>query len=184
MKEKSKGFEWEHKMKSPTIKLPQSNIDKLVEQGVAKRVTKEEIMEEYGDNLKEESKYYTPEIEEFHVGFEYEHKNLPDGEDAEWFPHTFNKYCDAQVHNSMSRRVKHLDREDIESLGFITYENRPADIARGFRGFNKGDYHISTNEGSNRIHISKILSERSESIFNGTIKNKSELKRLLKQLGI
>jgi hypothetical protein len=104
-------------------------------------------------------KYYTPEISEFHVGFEYEYV-----------------------------RVKHLDREDIESLGWVQNEFKGTIIKNEFVLKNKpykriGDniklYHYSGGD----IHISCTYSELM-TLFRGTLKNKSELKRLMVQLGI
>jgi hypothetical protein len=125
---------------------------------------------------KEENKYYTPEIEEFHVGFEYEHRNLPDGEDAEWFPHVFNKHCDAETHKNMERRVKHLDREDIEGCGFEELNE-------------KDEYRLKSNDAiwleiKHGLVFIENLHERDGNLFKGTIKNKSELKRILKQIGV
>ena len=64
----------------------------------------------------EDNKYYTPSIEEFHVGFEYEYVN---SKTEGWTNTTFIRgrgfvepYGDGEV------RVKKLDQEDIESLGW------------------------------------------------------------------
>ena len=69
-----------------------------------------------------EKKYYTPSIEEFHVGFEYEISY--DGETYQ------SKVVDDsdELHRiktaieSLWVRVKHLDREDIESLGWAFFQ--------------------------------------------------------------
>jgi hypothetical protein len=71
-----------------------------------------------------ENKYYTPAIEEFHVGFEYEilHNN-------EWKKTSvFNNSCGGDIIFEIKNmghwdvvskpRVKYLDKEDIESLGW------------------------------------------------------------------
>ena len=85
------------------------------------------------------TKFYVPSIEEFHVGFEYEAKaTFQDGtvksqeefEDDEKYPWT-KQTCDvilASIERSLTGvnaengrcgiRVKYLDKEDIESLGF------------------------------------------------------------------
>ncbi len=55
-------------------------------------------------------KYYTPSIEEFHVGFEYEffHNN-------EWRKQTFS-LIDGWPKDLKDSKVKYLDQEDIEGL--------------------------------------------------------------------
>ena len=81
-----------------------------------------------------ESKYYTPKISEFHVGFEYqilkgyENRSKMGGviEMANVFRNSVFKQDKLGLHVDdfnfvISRemvRVKYLDREDIESLGF------------------------------------------------------------------
>lgn len=118
-----------------------------------------------------ENKYYTPTIEEFHVGFEYEYKYSDKGWTFKVYePHfTINnveveEYC----------RVKHLDKEDIESLGFEQIE---------YDTYKKENIYIELNM-EYKTFISAIKQGESSILFQGTIKNKSELKKLLKQLGI
>lgn len=124
-------------------------------------------------------KYYTPEIEEFHVGFEYETKRK---DENSWIKRTWNKY---DVYSSLDNtheevRVKYLDREDVESLGFEDLGNH---------SYEYGDsklflsHYPSTNELD--VYVYKRISDNERDFyFQGTIKNKSELKKLLKQLGI
>ena len=141
------------------------------------------------------SKYYTPEIEEFHVGFEFEYKN----HNSEWIKGNLdgnpiiNRELDEFDDDLMKlahaiTRVKHLDREDIESLGweFIKEYKEP------------GSYYLEFKQRHTELTLYPALEEtmvfiEHESatgmfegypIFRGQIKNKSELKKLLKQLEI
>jgi hypothetical protein len=145
-----------------------------------------------------ETKYYTPEIEEFHVGFEYEEKSS-----GLWTPQIYNEFSpiiNQEIINEHDDRVdtielylkceairvKHLDREDIGSLGW-EYD----DIWRdgGTSLFKKGNDMLAF-YGTNRLTNNPLRviilkdSKQDKHLFDGTIKNKSELKRLLKQLGI
>jgi len=134
------------------------------------------------------NKYYTPEIEEFHVGFEYE--RCDDG--YNWIKDTYPRAAEhIRLKNLIPcTRVKYLDREDIESLGFVCH----ATDERVFH--NKNGIIINTEWGSpvkqgiTLAIVSPVFDESKRNIiqehylFNGTIKNKSELKKLLKQLGI
>jgi hypothetical protein len=73
----------------------------------------------------ENNLYYTPELEEFHVGFEIELLNI---ENSQWGKYTITEsdLLDATHYESSALkhiledeyRVKYLDREDIESLGW------------------------------------------------------------------
>jgi hypothetical protein len=142
----------------------------------------------------EVSKYYTPTIEEFHVGFECERKM----EDLitfldEWKRYTVDKYTwSSNQMGLMVRdhpeafRVKYLDKEDIESLGWVIIEDRGMEENQGFHftkrdpNFGIANYSLKYWSTNNRIKINSLIG----TWFDGTIKNKSELKVLLKQLGI
>ena len=152
----------------------------------------------------ENSKYYAPTIEEFHVGFEYEIKVLLKKGKCEWLPFTLKhpNYEWMNVHiNGDDRtysvpecvRVKYLDREDIESLGWKLVE----DFTDIDSGLNK-----LTFEQDSKIYFNQKLrlkyTVQTSSLwifmlgdmyfhyndFRGTIKNKSELKKLMQQLNI
>ena len=139
------------------------------------------------------SKYYTPEIEEFHVGFEYEILEM--GSKTKYHPATLND-CDdltgdydglTLLYEIASKRhlvrVKHLDREDIESLGF------KRDLMRGNNVFSKSHPKNKSIITTLRTYFEMdkgrvTLSSNARMFIDVDLKNKSELKRLLKQLGI
>ncbi len=130
-----------------------------------------------------ESKYYTPEIEEFHKGFEFE-----------WFENQFKKDTfaittddDLEIIDDEIRegkiRVKLLDKEDVLSFGWKDDGN---DWFR-FRSNTNHNYELSIYD-DNRIHIYFIRYNNGEKKFDqyfaGYCKNKSELKKLMVQIGI
>lgn len=127
-----------------------------------------------------EEKYYTPTIEEFHIGFEYEIKNpnwrqydkLIVNED---FFNKENGFSDYWAFKRGEVRIKLLDKEDIESLGF-----KWGDLdAKSY----KKDNFILQKYSNNEIAIfnTKAVNKMR---FRGIIKNKSELKKLMSQLKI
>lgn len=161
--------------------------------------------------------YYTPIIEEFHVGFEYE-RNEPhriyylnnSPIEYKWVNHKWDEKqtrigglkCEI---NDKNIRVKYLDKEDIESLGWIKgYQSDPDNGETKEHSCNHFEYilkDIDVNNGlSNRnvdFKLNFINVEHSLKIkfydrnhfdwfpcYEGMIKNKSELKKLMKQLGI
>ena len=153
-----------------------------------------------------DSKYYTPSIEEFHIGFEYEYRNGDKWEkdilskfSEEMTPDTFvagfiiaSMFCNIDgtltEEGKSSIRVKYLDKEDIESLGWEYVEDRGMSENYGYT-FNKPIQYLSGGDAwyklrywftNHRVRIEPLGGP----IFDGTIKNKSELKILLKQLGI
>lgn len=157
-----------------------------------------------------ESKYYTPSIEEFHVGFEYEvfQKGQPYNADYPlqevtepiWetykIPDPFVGYRVDKLLESCEVRVKYLDREDIESLGFENTDEGVADATYVMKIDNWRQVNIHCNQGedSDRLHL-ELRKDNNVHIHNGgsyeqydglmlKIKNKSELVTLLKQLGI
>ncbi len=152
----------------------------------------------------ENDKYYVPSIEEFHVGFEYEEltheRNESVGyiesekEDWEWEKRIFGKNAiyntdvnfefKYQEYNDFYTRVKYLDKSDIESLGFEYIGNDK------FIGKTKYYYtHIRASKFSDRVVVTIESSVKEDSVrtlvvHSISIKNKSELKKLLKQIGI
>ena len=142
-----------------------------------------------------DTKYYTPGISEFHVGFEYEHchssirfvmldlktgdtsngtepkeiweKSVFTGNEFDVWKSSF-KFDDSLRDGQI--RVKYLDKEDIESFGFTqTIEDQ----------YYKDDFELLIDDD---LFIQIIKDDGF--IFQGAIKNKSELEKLLKQLGI
>jgi len=146
-------------------------------------------------------KYYTPSIEEFHVGFEYQYKVKTSGSSFVFAKDHIYLWIDDYIKSGDilsfrldEIRVKYLNKEDIESLGFIKQDYQYQNNLE----FKYGDI-WKTNSKSGWLHfntdtkILKITSLDSGSNidgpnhsvkFNGFIKNKSELKVLLKQLEI
>lgn len=136
----------------------------------------------------EKEKYYTPTIEEFHVGFEVEWSEF--GRKI-WSEVIIDEHDLIELFTGEEKiehfRVKHLDREDIESFGFdfiVSYEiNSHYTKPYLFRGDNT-ELSIVNNSVNNWTMISIKRQGVSSSIFCGYIKNKSEFSRLLKQLSI
>jgi len=162
----------------------------------------------------EKEKYYTPTIEEFHLGFEYEYlgsikndtweKILTEQEDLSIMFDDFEHEMDGKFNELY--RVKYLDREDIESLGFlksddIHHQKERLLFGEEFICFKKrvdhNDLYIEmlgniSFFNKHKLIISiwnnetmKIEKEHTPAhLFNGIIKNKSELKKLMHQLQI
>lgn len=133
-----------------------------------------------------ENKYYTPEVEELHIGFEYEiaYRNpgfekgkIFDGANLDWLIEHLKNNKNAEV------RVKYLDIEDVESLGWIKRETLGYSFNDEFFmlfGMLKSVYGI-------RRYLSIVQGKDPKTAvirFSGDIKNKSELKHLMQQLGI
>lgn len=129
-----------------------------------------------------ENKYYTPSIEEFYSGFEYEllghsGKMVPGGITQKW--ETLEYSLDASYLNDEDSlkelldcgeiRVKYLDSSDIEELGFID-------------GI-KGDYKLIF-YAAPRCYCIIYYNPDSKCLFDGIIKNKSELRKILNMLNI
>ena len=140
----------------------------------------------YMDN----NKYYTPSLDEFYVGFEYQ-KYIPSYKD--YVTITVNKVDITSIPNYYSSgvddtclRIKYLDQEDIESLGWIpgiaNIEGKEIDC------YGINNIVITSITKDHKLDISYISTIGGKSslqrIFRGVVKNKSELKKLMKQLGI
>ena len=135
------------------------------------------------------SKYYTPTIEEFHVGFEYYHATFKDQELSKYIvddSYDFSTLKEEIISEVV--RVKYLDREDIESLGGVKIK----DVHNGKHpsydcfSFERPIYEwfvVMFNYTDNWCTIH--MENHTEDIrFYGAIKNKSELKKVLKMIGV
>lgn len=127
-------------------------------------------------------KYYTPELNEFHIGFEYEYEDINEsGSTTSWYK-TIVKENECYIidqhlkySDDLNLRVKYLDKEDIESLGWKL----------------KTDLYVK-NDSTLQVHKNSITIKYYDNFNNEwrtkveqiNIKNKSELIKLLKQLGI
>lgn len=142
-------------------------------------------------------KYYTPELEELHFGFECEVYNSTERymfeakngwiktcigivNELRFMPTILSLINDSQI------RVKYLDREDIEECGWeksgtendlysINWIENPTERENAIW--------LKQFDG-NRLQIIDSRHKWHVSLFHGTIKNKSELKKLMKQLNI
>lgn len=142
-----------------------------------------------------ENKYYTPDISEFHVGFEFDIKPDP-SLGLDWVEGMC--FSAITLHEELRRRgavgtnleeyykdfpapeyrVKYLDQEDIESLGF----EKSVVMIGSFINYTEF-VGIQLWQGEVVIYNKFGLFDRQEQVFKGTIKNKSELKVVLKMIG-
>lgn len=125
-----------------------------------------------------ESKYYTPEIEEFHIGFEFEGREF---DSKRWLPKEFKDGQSVELFED--NRVKCLDEEDIESLGWILKRNEVGEFDFELNNYYLKFWSNTSEHYTTNIYI-KQLTGLGLHCFKGTIKNKSELKKVMEQLDI
>ncbi len=146
-----------------------------------------------------ESKYYTPSIEEFHVGFEYEKhdERTATYKEENYVPTNWHKFIyDSKAIRlsqlpthlySKTIRVKRLDSADIESFGF---KNCGKHFSLPYNDPRKYDdvIHLIYQPITDWVLVCQggfeDTFEDFKTRFSGYIKNKSELSKLLKQLAI
>ena len=147
------------------------------------------------------AKYYTPDISEFYVGFEYESNYNKSNWETTTLKYDdtvsfFDNYKYDAYHTEF--RVKYLDIEDIKSFGFTHTTSLKGyqenfRIEKLFRRLNEEhddtmwqNVFLQYAPDIHRVVIRNQISDGSEdeTFFEGIIKNKSELKRLLIQLNI
>ena len=158
----------------------------------------------------ENNLYYTPTIEEFHVGFEYEEKikftHLIDY-DGTWKHRIFKNrgYINGTTEficinydldgGGNNVRVKVLDQSDIESLGWnlvntikSPFTGKPLTIHQKTEehGFNTGINHWLIQQDNNWVIKQQVYSsyKPGEWAMEFNIKNLSELKKLQQKLNI
>ncbi len=144
-----------------------------------------------------ENKYYTPVIEEFHVGFEFEMDDTWGG----WMPLTLTEKLlknpsvslgsgNDRTNYYLRTRVKYLDVDDIKELGWVIFP-RYAWIST-FEDLeeNGASFSMKDKEGDevqlyyNNKDLIVIYDWRPDHLFQGKIKNKSELKKVMQMLNI
>lgn len=131
---------------------------------------------------KMENKYYTPELDEFYVGFECE-----TNDDGDWEYYRVKKYTSLLELDKLLKlngiRVKYLDKSDIESLGWDFNSEHLGPYLK-FKFTNSFRYLYFYAQDNKIIIDNGGWYEDNVQYFQGNIKNKSELRRLMKQLGI
>jgi hypothetical protein len=157
----------------------------------------------------EENKFYTPKIEEFHVGFEFEwlynkdntwQKSTQEYVDPGLFDNGDGEHPFEYQLSDVGIRVKYLDKSDIESEGFELKPEKDIILEHDFLNlevfepYRKGEYTLIVDKRTN-INIGISINDKIRCanpngtfpqmiLFRGTIKNLSELKVLLSQLDI
>jgi hypothetical protein len=139
------------------------------------------------------SDYYTPELSEFYLGFEFEVLNtkgkmyIPNYDEGVWVITKVDLGVLGDLSNLQKLilekqiRVRVLNEHDIYELGFeLKYEEENNPNKMYFLG-----KHSLIRNNHNRCIITVRSDERQEDCtgYAGVIKNKSELKRILQQLG-
>lgn len=140
-----------------------------------------------------ENQYYIPAIEEFHLGFRYELKDLPDNlvndgfrETAVWFTADLYKiYNDLQ---SKKIRVKCLNVDDIKDIEWelINEDNDIIDFIRPVDTYNiDGRFAFLRLKGNVLIKIYKDKRDFDNDFpcFMAFVKNYNELLKVMRILG-
>jgi len=130
-------------------------------------------------------KYYTPDISELYIGFEglQVKFNLNRG----WSDYFIESVDDLKCYevNVIESRVPYLNQEDIESLGFdldSTVKQESFYIKGNIMNDNEYQLIYRDKEGTTEIYSTN--NNNNPNSFYGIIKNKSELKKILKQIGL
>ena len=132
-----------------------------------------------------ENKYYTPSIEEFFVGFECEWQSKIRQEswnkqicDVDLINIAYDSFEHSDIEEPFNEqfRVKYLDSSDIEELGFMFEEQVVGKITFKYTKNNFIELH--------KLYTTILILNNGRTIFEGFIKNKSELIRLLGWLNV
>lgn len=144
--------------------------------------------------MEEDNKYYTSDIEDFHLGFEYQ--ELYEGV---WYDRTFWFGDVREEFDPINTRVKLLDKQDIEELGWIEDKERfkhpflgkieGYKISKDTTRFNEHNYRLLAKHPNSTIITIYAIYESSwgsgnEQLYSGDCPSKNELKKLMKMLNI
>lgn len=161
-----------------------------------------------------DNKYYIPDIKDFHLGYKcedfnafikgnYQYEEITLDENSDW-----EILMSDQQYVNVNIRTKCLDKEDIESLGFVKqsknwwigYDDYLLESISGEIGYYlKATLHVDKTDNSAKILLHRYYNcedfwwkdretalEEGDSkvIFEGYIKSINELKKVIKYLGI
>lgn len=134
-----------------------------------------------------ENKYYTPTIEELHHGFEFEFLDS-----GEWTPVVYSdggSYSHGSGYIGIEHlfseniiRVKRLDRQDIEESGFEFIREEEDVVFYG--NLNRLPLELTYDKWTKLSRIQSSHPDYRAVFFEGNIKNKSELLKIIKMIGI
>lgn len=139
--------------------------------------------------------YYTPQLSEIYFGFEFEAYNSKKHfffeKEEKWYSVSIDYGVLGKLINlhkllmHKQIRVKFLDKTDIERCGWI-YKDINEPQLDYFWDSETEKHSISYNYKTHRMIITgrEDISKEDYSAFNGFIKNKSELKKIMEQLRI
>lgn len=146
-----------------------------------------------------ENKYYTPDLTEFCPGFEYEEwvESYPEGFWTSTYVYGEASHSTPSLQSlrnlikTENIRTKFLDQSDIESFGF-KFTNKSIDLwfeIDGWWDISGGHrvkkYILHYGLYDNRMIIEGLTNGGdTDTFFEGTVKNKSQLRQLLKMLNI
>lgn len=124
-----------------------------------------ETMQKIDKLMEEATKYYTPEAEEFHPGFEFEEKyDGANWDKREYIPSEFVEPTgDDRLQPFLNEgviRVKYLDIKDIESEGFVQNIGTPPD-----KKYNEGVLNLVGENCYKRGSIILVLRELTNPAF-------------------
>ena len=137
-----------------------------------------------------EARYYVPTIDEFFCGFECEIKGKNEsnwsklvlGKDAIWHLFTNLEHLDQATEQI---RVKSLCRQDIEECGWERDSSSSDWSAFNLKSESKYNHCLTIDVGSKKeIGKNIVIFNNDGVIFKGTIRNKSELLKIMQQCGI
>ena len=164
--------------------------------------------DEYQQKMFWDKKYYVSTLFEFHIGFEFEYLSIEDKWEkvdlSKWLSPSKDKFVKINIENPnqcsesdllrninwwdicIKRnnliRVKYLDREDIENLGWVfNTENKNFELKTAKKSLRLQWF---DNNAYNWLMIVSIHKETNNTLFDGAIKNKSELIKLMEKLNI
>lgn len=144
-------------------------------------------------------KYYIPNLEEFHLGFEYEFLEQHGSPNERWVKKELKYISDSEndmylcdtfaalegydrIYLRNAWRVKYLDISDLESLGWKCLTEFPNGFNAGL--FEKDKFRIAISFNTHSLEVLDTSRLDHNILFQGYIKNKSEFKQLLKFLNI
>ena len=137
--------------------------------------------------MEQQSKYYTPDISELHVGYEYELRDVIMGDEV-WYKWVMTSRMLYAIEDNHHRfRTKYLDQSDIESCGWIKDWDENSNYSDCYKLLTKSDINGQSDDEWVLWQYDKIVSisnELSNRCFDGECKSINELRKIMEWLNI
>ena len=143
------------------------------------------------------NKYFTPDIEDFHIGYEYEYEDIIPSGSSDYFKSIISKPSEIEnlfkgFDTGMGIRVPYLTKEQIETEGWELIQIYPTGACIFQKGTKEKGCELTYDFQEHRVHFTKLYFYGLDDEYTRTkltwssleCKDINTFKKIIKLLGI